>query len=220
MDRLDPLAECLQKLDWKVLNVELPGFGLAEPDQVWGLGEYAELVGTERQKLWGEKEYIFFGHSNGGRIGIKTALGSDKSLRGLVLCAPGGWSRPNEIKRIVFAGAAKIGRLLLGENKLSRKLLYKLARVHDYEKASPKMREVFKKVVDEDVRDCLSEIKIPTLVLWGNEDRMVSVEDGRAAVKDLNKGELKVYEGEGHRLPYNQPEWVAERIDTWFGKLR
>lgn len=218
--RLEPLTRALEKKRWDVLNLNLPGFGAAEPETAWGLAEYAKWVKEQKQKRWGSKSYLFFGHSFGGRVAIKTGLIGQNDLEGIVLCASGGWSRPSGIKRWGFKMLAKAGRAIFGDSIMGRKILYKLAREHDYERASPVMREVFRKIVDEDVRKSVGEVKLPILVLWGDLDRMVDVKDAKAVVKNLQHGEIEIYKGEGHRLPYNQPEWVAERIDTWFGQLK
>lgn len=219
-DRLEPLANTLEKIGWEVLNLDLPGFGAVEPESAWGLAEYAQWVERQKQDKWGNERYVFFGHSFGGRVAIKTALIGGKDLTGAVLCSPGGWTRPGELKRKGFALAAKAGKAVMGDLGWGKKLLYKLAREHDYERASQVMKEVFKKTVDEDVKVILTKIEVPILVLWGDKDRMVNVDDAKEVVKNLQQGEINIYSGEGHRLPYNQPGWVAERIDTWFGKLR
>lgn len=208
--KLDPLAGRLKKMGWEVLNLEVPGFGLPAPKSAWGVSEYVDWV----EKKVDDPNYVVFGHSFGGRIAIRLAVRG--AVKGVVLCAPGGLSRPGKMKRELFEMLAKIGKTL-GLEKY-KAVLYKLAREHDYERAEGVMREVLKKVVDEDLRPEVVKIKIPALVLWGKEDKMVHVSDGEW-VREQIGAKLVLFEGQGHRLPYELPEKVAKEIDVWFGLL-
>ncbi len=208
-DKLEALGSELERLGWETLDLDMPGFGLPAPKFAWGLDEYADWVKREAHKKW--KEYIVFGHSFGGRIAIKMAISGE--LRGVVLCAPGGLSRPNGIKRLVFGFLARLGRFLgLVQYKW---ILYKLAREHDYEKTSGVMREVFRKIVEEDLNPLSEKINVPTLVLWGKQDRVVPYTDGQK----FKQAKLVLFEGQGHKLPYELPERVAREIDVWFSSL-
>ena len=204
--KLEPLADKLRKLGWKVENLELPGFGLPAPKTVWGVGDYADWI---KEKAGGE--CVVFGHSFGGRVAIK--LAARGAIKGVVLCAPGGLSRPGRIKRVLFGMLAKMGRAF-GLEKY-KTVLYKLAREHDYERTSGIMREVFKKVVEEDLNPLVGEIKVPTLVLWGKQDRVVPYIDGQK----FKQAKLVLLDGQGHRLPYELPEEVAKEIDIWTESL-
>ena len=200
--KLEPLAEELRKLGWKVENLELPGFGLPAPKQVWGVGEYADWV-----KAKGGGKWVVFGHTFGGRVAIK--LAARGAVGGVVLCAPGGLSRPGRTKRALFRVLVKVGRALGLERY--KAILYKLAREHDYEKTLEIMREVFKKVVEEDLNPLTGEIKVPTLVLWGKQDRVVPYTDGQK----FKRAKLVLFEDQGHKLPYELPGEVAAEIDKW-----
>ena len=60
---------------------------------------------------------------------------------------------------------------------------------------------------------------VPTLVLWGSEDRVISARDAallRAANPDA---EVHVASGIGHMLPLEAPAWTNEHI-AWFDALR
>ena len=207
--KLGPLARELQRLGWKVINLEMPGFGLPAPEFAWGVSEYAGWV---EKKMGGS--CVAFGHSFGGRVAIK--LAAQGGLRGVVLCAPGGLSRPGKLKRVLFEVLAKVGKAL--DLERYKVVLYKLAREHDYERAEGVMREVFKKVVDEDLRSEVVKIKVPILVLWGKEDKVVPASDGEWMKEQLG-AKLVLFEGQGHKLPYELPERVAKEIDVWFGSL-
>lgn len=215
--KLGSLATELKDLGWQVVNLDLPGFGLPAPKTGWSVADYADYVAKLAKKKFSGEDYVVLGHSFGGRIAIKLAARHETSLQAVVLCAPGGLSRPNLVKRTVFGGAARVGKIL-GLARY-RWLLYKLAREHDYEKASGDMRETFQKVVAEDLRKTISQIRVPTLVLWGKLDRVVRYQDGEIAHNGILQSQLKLFAGYGHRLPYEAPELIAKEVDQWFSSL-
>jgi pimeloyl-ACP methyl ester carboxylesterase len=60
---------------------------------------------------------------------------------------------------------------------------------------------------------------IPTLVLWGNEDRVISVRDAEVLRRVDPNAEIHLARGVGHMLPLEVPGWTNEHI-AWFDALR
>jgi len=59
-------------------------------------------------------------------------------------------------------------------NKLDRYakiFLYKAAREKDYINSTPKMKEIMKNVIDENLLPILDHVRVSTLLLWGRSDR-------------------------------------------------
>src|SRR3989338_670662 len=221
--KLEPLAVELTKKKWKVLVPQLPGFDAEEPGEDWGLKEYDQFVQIAARKAFGKGNYFLFGHSFGGRIAIKLAGLGPKNIEGIVLCATGGLSRGNPVKRGAFFILAKTGKTLLGLHGVAhfwQTALYKLAREHDYEKATHRMKNIFKKVVAENLRPKVKKIRLPVLILWGRKDRMTPISDAYYIKNTLPKAKLSVFENDGHKLPYDKPKEVAENIETWAKNLQ
>lgn len=208
---------------FRVFTIDLPGFGGSDlPKEPWEVGDYSEFVNLFAEKLKLRKFYLF-GHSFGGRIGIKYAVKYPEKLKGLILCASAGIRPKNTLKKAVFLSVSKAGKKLLsvpGVKKLkpiARKLLYKAAREHDYEKLNNKiMQESFKKVVNEDLKPLLNKIKTPTLLLWGTEDKMTPICDGKLMNREIEKSKMRIFKGVGHRLPYERAEEVGKEIVRFF----
>ncbi len=59
-----------------------------------------------------------------------------------------------------------------------------------------------------------SEIKIPTLLLWGESDDFFPLEIAKKAIKEIPQGELKIIKGAGHvpqhEAPYKVQKLIAE----------
>lgn len=65
----------------------------------------------------------------------------------------------------------------------------------------------------------LSELnKVPTLVLWGDEDRVISVRDARRC-KELPLAEVHIARGVGHSLPLEAADWANGHIARFISSL-
>lgn len=220
--KLEPLKKELEKLGWVVFLPKLAGFEKPAPQNIWGIKEYSHYIYEEVSSVFGNNNFFVFGHSFGGGVAIKMASGNSKNLQGVVLCSTRGISRGKLMKRLVFATLAKAGKFFFKTSEFAqgfRKLLYKAAREHDYEKTSGVMREVFKKVIAEDLKPILTKIKIPTLILWGENDRMTPVGDAYFIKSVIPQSKLVVYKQEGHKLPYERPGHMAHDIEKWYRRL-
>lgn len=221
--KLLPLKTGLENLGWCVFLPKMIGFEKPAPETVWGIKEYSDYIEDEASKKFKNNKYFVFGHSFGGGIAIKLASGETKNLKGVILCATRGISRGKLVKRIVFSTLAKAGKMFLITPKLAggfKKLLYKTAREHDYEKLDGVMRDIFKKVVSENLKPLVPKIKIPVLILWGQKDRMTPVKDAYFINKYLSQSRLIIFKDQGHRLPYDKPKDLAKEIDLWQTSLR
>jgi pimeloyl-ACP methyl ester carboxylesterase len=212
-EKLVPLEKQLKDTGWQTLNLDLPGFGLPEPKTAWNLADYSDYVLKKIPVNWG-KDFFVFGHSFGGRIAIKLATTQPDKLKGIILCAPGGLSRAPLVKRVAFSSLAKIGRFLPFQ-EVFRRILYKVVREHDYEKTSGVMRQIFKNIVDEQLMPVVSRITLPTLIIWGDQDRVVPWTDGEKAHRIIKGSKLKIISNIGHRVPYDEPIKLAQLINIW-----
>lgn len=221
VSKLVPLKKELEKLGWDVLLPELPGFDAPDPNKPWELENYCSYVLEIGHQKWKEEKYYLFGHSFGARVAIKMASKRDPDLLGLVLCAAGGISRPSRIKRGIFFIISKIGKVLLIFPPLAKsfkKLLYKAAREHDYEKSNSVMKKTMQKVIGEDLKKIIPEIKISTLILWGKMDKVAPYQDALFLRKALSRSDLISFPDQGHKLPYIKYRQVAQNIDKWVQK--
>src|SRR5207247_7812913 len=60
--------------------------------------------------------------------------------------------------------------------------------------------------------------KIPTLVLWGDEDRVISALDARRC-KELPLAQVRIARGVGHSLPLEVAAWANDHITRFVSAL-
>ena len=164
---------------------------------------------------------ILIGHSFGGRVAIKYAAKYPKKIDKLILTGAAGIKHKLTIKQKVFFILAKTGKaffslpIINNFQKPAHKIFSKIARGRkkDYYNASPRMKEIMKNVLAEDLMDYLGKIKSPTLLVWGREDKTTPLADGEIMNEKIKNSKLVVVDGANHSLPYQKPEEFAEIIE-------
>lgn len=201
-----------------ILTPDLPGFGdEPEPKKPWTVDHYAGWVsGYIKHNVPGS--FLLLGHSHGGRIAIRLASMNMLPIDHVYLCAAAGIRHPRHFKRIIGLTLAKTGALLLSIpllrrlQPLGKKLLYKLVRVHDYEQASPVMRQTLIKVSAVNLRPLLKTINIPTDIFWGTDDGMTPYTDALVMQKEIPESVLHTYEGIRHGVHRDRAKEIAAVI--------
>jgi len=224
--KLEPLKKELENLGWNVFLPRLPFFELPEPQTPWELKDFTRFIDEGTKKFFQNKPYTLFGHSFGGRVGLKMASERDDRslLNSLIICAAAGISRTNIVKRLFFKTLVKVfgpfKNLSFTKYILLKKIIYRLAKASDYAQiASEIKKETFRNIIEENLKSQARQIKIPTLILWGEQDKTTPISDAYFLKKNIVKSTLKVFPDENHHLPYNQPKAIALEIDRWFKSL-
>lgn len=158
-----------------VYNIDFPGFGSSqEPSEVWGVERYTRMV-EELARKENLESPVLVGHSFGGRVAILYA--SRNKADKVVLVDAAGIKPKRSLKYYLKVYSFKAGKrfweLLLGKEKAGARIDAMRARQgsSDYAGASPMMRSILSKVVNEDLTDRLPLISAPTLLIWGRPTR-------------------------------------------------
>ncbi|MDE5744047.1 MAG: alpha/beta hydrolase, partial [Paramuribaculum sp.] len=154
-----------------VYNIDLPGHGASpEPEEVWGVEEYTAAIEKMVKNLGIENPSII-GHSFGGRIGILFA--SRNKVDKLILVDAAGVKPRRSIryyyKVYTFKAIKGIINLFLGKEK-AKPIIDKVRSKRgsaDYAAASPMMKSILSKSVNQDLRKYMPHIKADTLLVWG-----------------------------------------------------
>jgi len=201
---LTPLVPYLYK-KYRLYFLDLPGFGKsAYPGDDFTSRDYArEVVDWMAEKKL--RKPFLVGHSFGGKVASLVAAEQPKLISGLILISSAGLPEKKlfyPVSRLVPQRVKKMAAPLLASS--------------DYKNAG-KMLPVFKNVVKEDLLVVWPKIRIPTLVIWGEKDEELPV-DQAFTIHNLIKGSLlKIVEG-GHFPFSQQPELIANLIADFIEK--
>lgn len=193
--------------------VDLPGFGKSEvPSVAWSLDDYANFVKEFLEKLE-IKNPIIVGHSFGGSIGIKYCAGGNDAKK-LILIGSAGIRRKT-IKKYGLLVVAKVFGLVLSLPGIRvvrgslRRRFYKLIGAEDYVQAGP-LAETFGKIIGEDLRDDMRKIAVPTVLIWGADDKDTPLEDGKLMEQLIRNAQLYVIPDAGHYVFLDNEQKFSE----------
>lgn len=218
------LRAALEDEDLLILTPDLPGFGdEPQPARPWSVADYADWVERWVEQTLPPSPYplLLLGHSHGGRIAITLASRrqtiAHRTITHLFLCAAAGIRRPS-LKRTFGKALSAVGKAvfalpgLTGIEPKARKALYKILREHDYERASPLMRQTLARVTGEDLTPLLSRITVPTDLFWGEEDRQTPLVDGKLMHERIKGSVLHTFAGTRHRVHRDRAQEIASVI--------
>lgn len=185
---MDPLGNYL-KVNHRITIVDLPGFGLSsEPDYAYEVLDYVTLLHELFEEL-GIFKPILIGHSFGGRISIVYAAMYDV-CKVILLASPCVRHERKSFQTSLF----KIMKKMKIFNPLMNTLKKHMGSV-DYRNASSRMREVLVKTVNQDLSYYAKKIKCPCLLLWGDKDEAVPLNEARELDNLLENSSLIVLPG-------------------------
>lgn len=227
----------------RVLAVDLPGYGASSrPDAPCTPPWYAEVLAAWMDEV-GLERVIIVGHSMGGQIALTFALQHPERLDGLVLSAPAGFERfgpgaADWMKRYWHEGRALeareeelratftqlvFNRTDEGVERMLRERV-QLGRSEAFQGTSVAVSRSIAGMVDHPVLDRLGEIRTPTLIIYGSQDRMIPnpvftggrtrtvAERGHRAIAG---SQLVMLKGAGHTVHHDDPDGFNQAVD-WF----
>ncbi|MBI1403585.1 MAG: alpha/beta fold hydrolase [Porphyrobacter sp.] len=241
----DPWVRAL-KARYRVVRFDQVGHGLTgpDPDDDYSRDNYVEDIREVADKL-GLGRFVLGGNSMGGKHALAFAARYPERLTGLVLVDGSGGpmlDQPKDDKKdsgnIGFTIARMPGINLLVEQVTPRFLIrqsleetvsnkavaseaavdryWELLRYPGNRRATLKR---FSLPYDPLPEADIAKVATPTLILWGEEDRLIPVAAGRWLDKVMPKSTLVVYPGIGH-LP--QEEAVSATLgdlEPWLARL-
>lgn len=211
---LDKWADFLKLLEKQKIEADILKIpGLTQSlDKVWEIKDYVDWLKNITDKEKGK--IILLGHSNGGRIALAFAREFPQKIEKLILVDSAGIYHnelPIRIKRIVFKAIAKIGKKLTSSEKM-KNILYKAARESDYKDLDENTRQTMINLISTDIKPILPQIKAPTLIIWGREDKITPLSDGILMNKLIENSEFKIIEDARHSPIFTNADEVAKII--------
>jgi pimeloyl-ACP methyl ester carboxylesterase len=200
-----------------VIMPEHPGFGRSDtPPWLDNVGDLANFY-LEFIHTFGLKGAHLIGHSLGGWTAADLAVRDSSALRTLTLMAPAGISVPGVPPGDIFMWTPEqLVRNLVADQSLAEMIL-KMVPDDEERKRQAKNALTLAKLTwqprlhDPHLRKWLHRIALPTLILWGDSDKVIPPPYG-PAYRDLIPGaKLEVFKGCGH-LPHI--EKTAEVLDS------
>ncbi|MDX6565629.1 MAG: hypothetical protein QOE10_1291 [Gaiellales bacterium] len=215
----------------RVVTLDLPGFGSSPmPDGEISISRYARLLDGLLDQLGIDAAGVI-GNSMGGFIAAELAIACPQRVERLVLISAAGISTYADKRtaralptlrrseRILAASAAWMAsrsdtvarRRRLREATLALvvrhpgRLPAPLAAEQLRGAGKPGFLQAIESILDYDFRDRLREIACPTLIVWGDGDRLINVRDADVFAELIPGSRLVVFEDTGHMAMLERP---------------
>ncbi len=225
----------------RVIRLDLPAFGLTGPfadgtpndRDDYTLDHYARFMHAFLDKL-GVQRCVLAGNSFGGQVAMVTLLARPERVDRLVLVDSAGYPLAPESIPIGF----RIARMpLLGKAAqlvLPRSIVEASTRAvyGDPSRVTPELvdryyeltlrqgnrralGERIKQIEIDAITTRIPQIKVPTLILWGAQDRLIPPEAGRRFERDIAGSKLVMFEGLGHVPHEEDPLRTLAAVQTF-----
>lgn len=188
----------------RLVAVNFPGCGNSDTmENPWKLEDYCDFV-LKFMKAVNLENPILIGHSHGGRTILKMAAEGMVNPPKIVLLDSAGLIPKKSFKQKFRAKSFKVIKWTLTRpiiKNYSEGLLEK-ARNHygsaDYNAAPLVLRQTMVSLVNTDLRNIISNIKCPTLLIWGENDTATPLSDAKIIESLIPDAGLCVIKGTGH----------------------
>lgn len=238
----EPWVERLQT-QYRIISVDLPGHGLTRTPRGYSFSasSNAQLIDDLVDRL-GVRRFTIVGHSMGGAVAVRYALRAPQKLDAVVLVAAAAWprERPSDRAPLVFQLLRNpIGRAILryvNPRPFAERGL--ISAYRDREMVSDEVVDRYVDLARAPGRRALltsgrnnagdaplrpemfAGIGVPVLVIHGEDDRIIPVEDSRALAAAMPSARLVTYPDTGHMPMEETPDRSAADLRDFLQATR
>ena len=227
----------------RVLALDLPGYGLSEKDDVPGTMSFFADVVTGFLDDRGIDAVTVVGVSMGGQVGLTLALKAPERVRRLALVSPAGIEpfTPEEAAALTDATTAE-GIINTSDEQVQKNTAlnfsewsdeyawlieqrHALSRRDDFEAYAEANARSVAGMLEGDVRGQLGEVDVPTLVLFGTDDKLIpnqalhqdmtTTDVAERARERLPNARVELVDDAGHLLMIERPAHFREKLRTF-----
>jgi pimeloyl-ACP methyl ester carboxylesterase len=229
--------------DHRVIAMDLPGFGHSPmPAERISISGYGRIV-DELLDALGIDRAVVVGNSMGGFIGAEVAIAFGTRVDRLVLVSAAGISIEHQRNERVLRYLERLDDVLilsggwmatrsagLAKRKRARRQIMRLVAHRAQDLPAPLIAEqvmgsgkpgfvpALDALTDYPIRDRLSEIRCPVLVVWGEEDRLVPVRDAYIFGELIPDSRVVVWPETGHVAMLERPAAFNALVDEFLAE--
>jgi pimeloyl-ACP methyl ester carboxylesterase len=228
----------------RVIAPDLPGFG-ESPKPSWdiSMSAYGQMLHDFCEKLGVERLAALVGNSMGGFVSTEAVIDRPRRFDRLVLVSAAGISfaeakgrRTQALARTMEAAAPHLlsgdrrlfltrpvgrqiafGRVMRAPAQLRTELLKEQVRPG---LSAPGFAEAMVSIAGYDTRERLPEIEIPSLVVWGLNDKIVPVEAALGYHRLIPRSRLEIFERTGHLPMLERPRRFNALLEQFIESSR
>lgn len=225
----------------RVVALDLPGFGASPmPAVPLTMKAYGDLIVKFADALGLDSETALVGHSMGGFISTEAVIEAPERFSSLTLVAAAGITfatipqtrkelTRTALKLVLPLAQSRLERnlgrkrlrsasfkgIIAHPSMVSREILWELG---TYGVKSPGLLQAAYALAGYDTRDRLGDITLPTMVIWGNQDRLVPVAAAYSYERRISSSELHLIDDTGHMVQMERPARFNEVLEDFVSR--
>ncbi len=208
----------------KVIAVDLPGHLDLNCPEVTDLELYITFLNDKLENLKLER-IILCGHSMGGAVALSYHLRNPDKVDGIILIGTGARLRvlpiileltKNNFPQFIgmVKNTAFHAKTIKKNPNLIKEVEENMARIPSH------IVHCNYKICDKfDVMDKLGDIKVPTLIICGSDDKLTPIKYSGYMEKHIPNSNLQIVNDAGHMVMLEQPEVVNKAIEDFIIKI-
>ena len=209
---------------YRVYALDLPGHGKSSGHGLQRIQDY----GTRVLEWWHAVHLpraLVIGHSMGGAIALWLGVNHPERLRGLGLIGTGARLPVNPVliaetsQEATFSQAVERITSWSFSPETERKIV-ELARERFQEVRPGVLHGDFLACDRYDLREEIEEIKAPSVIICGEDDRMTPPDYSEALARKLEQPRLEIIPEAGHMVMIEQPDQTAEIVSDFASELQ
>ncbi len=220
----------LMKDQYRIIRVDLPGFGLSEYPDGYDPKSFTESYQDYLRYLLGvlqlDSLYVM-GNSLGGLIAWNCAVQHPDKVKKLVLLSPAGYEldevlspgkilKHEWIQKIALKGQplwmtrSGLEEAFYKKDKVKDNVVERINLFTNREGVIPHMINV---ALTKDFPDTalIRNVQCPTLIIWGKEDAIIPIEHTEKFKRDIPGSQVVIFENSGHCPMMEDPEKTASQ---------
>lgn len=223
----------------RVVALDLPGFGLSPmPDRAISMPAYGDLVMRFADAVGLGPETYLVGHSMGGFISTEAVTAEPERFSRLSLVSAAGISfatisGPRKsvtaaiVKMMIPVASSRMERnlgrkrlriasfagVIAHPSKIGNEILWELGYYSTLR--SPALFDAAFALGGYDNREALAGIRIPTQIVWGQQDRLVPVGAAHSYERRIPDSELSLIDDCGHMVQLERPARFNDEISRF-----
>lgn len=196
----------------RVIGLDWPGFNTSAGAVAhWGYAHYAQVIEAFVDAL-GLPPYHLVGHSTGGAIAIVLAARKPEQLRSLTLMDSAGLPL-RSFWRVLGRKAAEIPAQWVAMPRVRLHLKLFFTALYNCVFRAVNTYHCMQLPLHVDLSSYLPQVHTPSLVIWGENDRMVPLCLGQQLARGLPGARLVVLPRAYHEWSVLQPELFARLVE-------
>lgn len=220
----------------RVIRFDLPGFGLTgpHPQDDYSIEAYVRFVTAVMDAL-GVPRAVLAGNSLGGQIAWNVAWAHPQRTSRLVLVDAAGYPFEPQSVPIGFRIARMPALAPLMQRTLPRGLVERSVRnvYGDPSRVTPQLVDLYMDMALREgnrralrlrmaqrlavAPERIAQLKLPTLVIWGGQDRLIPPDSARRFVRDIAGARLALFDDLGHVPHEEDPARTAAAVRDFLG---